>query len=93
MRFILLLVVFSGLLGCDMDPDRCFKVQYIADGIFDVSYEWEHVEEVFGKDRKIAVPAYLEAENLIPADCTRGVTVVRGGKTQSGWGWAEFRCK
>jgi len=92
MRFVLLLVVFSGLLGCSGVPKEC-RVRYLADGLYHVGYKWRHVEEVFGKDRKIAVPAYLEAERLVPADCTRGVTVVRGGEARGGWGLAVVRCK
>jgi hypothetical protein len=41
----------------------------------------------------IAVPKYLVAKGLVPAECVHGVTVVRSGEGEGGKGWAEFRCK
>ena len=41
----------------------------------------------------LAVPRYLEAKHLIPAECGRGVEVLRNGETEGGRGWAEFQCK
>lgn len=47
---------------------------------------WEQV--AFG-----AVPKYLDAKGLIPAECAQGVEIIRSGSTEGGGGWAEFRCK
>ena len=41
----------------------------------------------------VAVPRYLEAKGLVPAECTQGVVVIRSGSGEGGGGWAEFRCK
>jgi hypothetical protein len=95
----LLVVVYSGLSGCSNTSggssfDQNHRsIQSLGDGLYVVDYKWPYVEKTFGKNRNTAVPAYLEARKLIPAECTRGVAVVRGGETEGGWGWAEFRCK
>jgi hypothetical protein len=99
MRFVLLIVALSSLLGCNRTlgnsstngSDR--SVQSLADGVYVVDYKWPYVEKTYGPNRNIAVPAYLEAIGLVPAECSRGVVVVRGGETEGGWGWAEFRCR
>ncbi|MES9897846.1 MAG: hypothetical protein ABW148_02350 [Sedimenticola sp.] len=40
-----------------------------------------------------AVPKYLEAKGIIPAECgDNGVSVIRNGETEGDGGWAEFRC-
>lgn len=92
-------VVIVGLLGCtsilgDSPGDKGRgTVRFLETGNHIVSYKWHYVEKVFGKDRYTAVPAYLEANNLVPSACGSGVKVLRGGETEGGWGWAEFQCK
>lgn len=39
-----------------------------------------------------AVPPYLSKEGLIPPECHNGIIVIRGGYTEGGWAWVEFRC-
>lgn len=91
-------IIFSGLLGCSntlggSSSDQNHRsVQSLGDGLYVVDYKWPYVEKTFGKNRNTAVPAYLEEKRLIPSECTHGVAVVRGGETEGGWGWAEFRC-
>jgi len=41
---------------------------------------------------EIAVPKYLAANGLVPAECSKGVYVTRSGEAEGGGGWAEFRC-
>lgn len=94
-----LVLLVIGLPACS-DPSGKYSpemthrsVQSLSKGLYVVDYKWPYVVETFGKDQTIAVPTYLEAKGLIPAECVRGVTVVRGGRTEGGWAWAEFRCK
>ncbi len=69
------------------------SLEHVERGLYIVSYKWGHVEKAYGKDREEAIPAYLDATELIPSACAHGVVVLRGGETEGGWGWAEFRCK
>lgn len=92
-------LVVASLLGCsstlgDSPGDKGRgTVRLLESGFYIVSYKWPYVEKVYGKDRYSAVPAYLEANGLVPTSCARGIHVLRGGEGEGGWGWAEFRCK
>jgi hypothetical protein len=68
-------------------------VRSLESGHYVVYYKWRPVEETYGKDRAAAIPEYLKAMGIVPSECTRGVIVIRGGETEGGGGWAEFRCK
>lgn len=98
MRFIVFISAFVGLIGCsslsggDFTAD-CRNVHHLGGGVYVVDYRWPYVEKVFGRDLYKAVPAYLEAKNLVPSACSSGVVVVGGGEVEGGWGWARFRCK
>jgi hypothetical protein len=46
-----------------------------------------------GVDRLTSVKNFLEANALLPPVCPNGVTVLRSGDTQGGWGWARLECK
>ena len=92
-------IILSSLVGCSStlgyswtDSSR-HSVQSLGNDLYVVDYKWLYIEKVYGKDRNTAVPAYLEVEGLTPDKCRHGVLVLRGGETEGGWGWAEFRCK
>jgi hypothetical protein len=91
-------LLMIGLPACSdpfgvYSPERIHRtVQSRGGGLYVVYYEWRHVEQSYGKDRDTAVPAYLKAKDLVPFECARGVTVVRGNKGEGGKAWAEFRC-
>lgn len=94
-----LVMLMVGLQACSAptgvySPERMRRsVQSLGGGLYVVDYKWSYVEGTFGKDRPTAVPAYLKAKDLVPVECAQGVVVVRGGRTEGGWAWAEFRCK
>ena len=67
-------------------------VQSRGAGHYVVDYRWREVAEQHGNDRATAVPKYLEANRLVPTECSRGVIVIRGGEVEGDGGWAEFRC-
>jgi len=94
------LTIVAGILLCGCgpsfdiySPDQIHRtVRVLGPGHYVVSYKWRYVEENFGKDRATAIPAYLKAKGIVPPDCSRGITVIRGGETEGGGGWTEFRC-
>jgi hypothetical protein len=100
-RFRRLLLALVTILpaGCGgafdiYSPDQIHRtVRPRAPGLYVVYYEWPFVRENYGKDRAMAVPAYLKAKGLIPPECTQGVAVIRGNDGEGGKAWAEFRCK
>ena len=58
-----------------------------------VAYFRRDAIDKFGRDRAQALPLYLRENGLVPSKCSHGVTYVRGADTESGQGWAEFRCQ
>ena len=87
------------LTGCggsfdNYSPSQIHRtVQSLGNGLYVVDYRWREVAQNFGKDRAVAIPKYLEAKGIVPAECSSGITVIRGGEVENGGGWAEFRCK
>ncbi|MEJ1405485.1 MAG: hypothetical protein RPU62_00680 [Candidatus Sedimenticola sp. (ex Thyasira tokunagai)] len=53
----------------------------------------ENWRTLWNEAAAVAVPKYLEAKGLVPAECEQGVEVIRSGSGEGGGGWAEFRCK
>ncbi len=92
-------MLIVSLLGCsstsgDFLSDKGHaRVRSLENGLYIVSYKWPYVEKVSGKERHLAVPAYLKANSLVPTFCARGIHVLCGGEGEGGWGWAEFCCK
>lgn len=48
---------------------------------------------VWDRALAIAVPKYMEVNNLIPPECVHGVTIIGSSGDRSGGGASAFRCK
>jgi hypothetical protein len=40
-----------------------------------------------------ALERYMQANGLVPSECTRGIEVIESGQNEGGGGSAAFRCK
>lgn len=43
-------------------------------------------------DKTAAIKAYIDSHGLPPARCTNGITIIRQGAAENGYGWALIRC-
>jgi hypothetical protein len=51
-------------------------------------FKWTPVYAL-DRDRQKAIQTMLEKSALTPKECTRGITFIRGGEAEGGWGWAQ----
>ena len=63
----------------------------IGESEYIIDFKRDSVNRV-GVERSAAVILYLQEKKLIPLQCSQGVTYVRGGSGENGYGWAIFRC-
>jgi hypothetical protein len=83
------------LPACTADPavtkTPFGTMKELDDGEFLFSFK-RHLLDRAGADRATAVKAHVDAHGLTPARCTNGITVIRSGDAENGYGWALLRC-
>lgn len=89
MRVACALIAFV-ISGCASVPPH--HVRYLGNDIYWVSFPVDAMEEKYWKDPNGTIPAYMRSNDLVPPECTHGVTVidVSGGGAPSAS--ARVRC-
>ena len=88
-RFVLLVL----LAGCASAPTNDYSAT-VKEGTrseYITHFKWTPVYAL-DRDPFKAIQKMLEKTSLTPQACSRGITIVRGGEAEGGWGWAEFNC-
>lgn len=99
MKFLpLYIVIIISLQSCffaklSLDNQITYNIKSLGSGVYIIDYKWTRMKEAYAKSRSSAVRKYLRENDLIPSECVHGVSVVRSGETEGGWGWSEFQCK